>query len=179
MSIQLVEAAVAHVIATEKDRATQGVPIVVQNRRFDRVRFIRQVVTYFMSSGYNPDTEDHPTAFVGMRKEHDATQLLRSVNGGLAQAKQGKVLRDGTKVRDLKPLMFGGYGALRAMMQQASTDSFDLLIINAQTPNELDRFYGMFATLEPMFTVFILPATMHAQGELEHWQHLEPSYMVT
>lgn len=163
-------ATLAKVQTTESNPEARGIIIVVDDPQFNVALFIKRMVLQFLKYTYDPETSDPRTVLVCMRRDDTLKRLKAFVNSGM-QPRGGITLMSGTKLGEIKHLTFSSYGMLRG--RKLPLNTFDFVVVNALAPGELSEFRGLFARLEDLFRVVILPRAMATSVELGHWPRLE------
>ena len=173
----LVAATLAHVIAVENDRSRMGAALVTPKNGFNRQGFIKDLIDYFLGADYDPATEDFPTMLVCRRNPHQLAADMQALNRRLPKRWRGSLLTADTRPEQVRSLTFGTYAALRDA-RRLDTDAFDMVVVNAFTPNEIDNYRHALARLEPAFLVLIVSPGMQRHGELAHWPQLGEPYLI-
>lgn len=178
MATRLVTAAFQYCIAAEADDEANGVSIVVRNKQFNRETFIARIIAYYLGGDYDAG-ETPPNVVVCMRKDSEVAPLRASLNRKLKGNPAVRILQSNARQQGAQGVMVASCVALRDALTQLGNDTFDLVIVTASTPMELNRFHEMFTTLDAAFVVLIISGSMYDRGELTHWPALRPPCFVT
>lgn len=170
MQTAQMNAALAKVQTTESNPEARGIIIVVDDSQFNVELFIKKMVSQFLNYHYDPAAGDPRTVLVCMRRDDAIKRLMSFVNSGM-QPRGGNMLNDGFRPGDVGSLTYSTYGMLRAC--RLPTDTFDFVVMNALRVGEMDEFRRLFAAMDVMFRVIVMPRRMATPAELRHWPGLE------
>lgn len=170
MQTAQMNAALAKVQTTESNPAARGIIVAVDDPQFNVELFIKKMVSQFLNYHYDPAAGDPRTVLVCMRRDDAIKRLMGFVNSGM-QPRGGNMLKNGFRPGDVGPLTYSTYGMLRACRLPA--DTFDFVVMNALQVGEMNDFRQLFAAMDVMFRVIVMPRRMATAAEFQRWPGLE------
>jgi hypothetical protein len=169
MATAQMNAALAKVQTTESKPEAKGIIVVVNDPDFDVSTFIKKMVLQFLDYEHDPGS-DPRTILVSMSRDDKLKKLKGFVNNGM-QPRGSTILNSGVTARRVTHLTYSTYNMLRRCNLPPNT--FDFVVVNALAAGELSEFRRLFAELDDLFRVVILPQAMATAVELRHWGKLE------